>query len=474
MALIWDGKFRGLADSKFSGVAGSFAECVGIDGHSVPGLLQVHQKLTKDSGTTVTDLCQVATAVSTGETFWFSNTSGKIWRRSSTGTWLLVYTTAPAAGGTGCLGAKEYNGFLYWATQSRLHRISMATAHATAADWTANVALNWQIFAVTDNSWHPMAIQDLTLFIGDGNQIASVNSAGTFDNNALDIKTPFRVKTMIPYGIDLLIGTFVANTINKTAIIRWDCVSASWNTSDTIEEVGINAFIQDDNYVYVNAGRAGNLYFYNGEQLVPFKKIPGTYTNLINGYVFPNAAGNYKGIPIFGFSYYSGDPAKQGIYSLGSYSRDYPKVLDLSWVISQNSTSQIEIGAILVVDFDILVSWNDGAGVRGVDKIDYTAKYASAYFETMVITKENRAELKTLAGLKALYNSLPSGTSFKIYYSKNNAAYVEITEDFDNSILNAWEAQLSVDGIGSLQIKVEFIVSGNTAPNLEALDIDFE
>jgi len=474
MAKILD-QIRGLADSKWNGIAGSVAECVGLDIHTNPGLTQVQQKLAKESATTVDAFVKNAVTVSTGESFWFSSTSGKIWRRSnaSPGIWLLVYTTSAGAGGSGCLGALEYNGFLYWATESRLHRIAMATAHATAANWTSNVALNWATFAVTDASWHPFAIQDLTLFIGDGNQVASVNSSATFDNNALDIKTPLRIKTMIPFDIDMLIGTYVADTVNKTEVIRWDCVSPTWNTSDTIEEVGINAFIRDDNYVYANAGRAGNIYFYDGKNLIPFKKIPGIYSNTKYGTIHPGSVGNFKGIPIFGFSNGLGNPAKQGVYSFGSYSRDYQKVLDLSWVISQAKTASIGIGAIIVADFDIMIAWKDGT-TYGVDVIDYTAKYTGAYFETTILFQDERVDNKTIANILVPYHDLPANTAIKIYYKKNNGLYVEITEAVVNSIIRNIETKLSIGDIGSMQIKVAYTVSSNDAPTTEGLDVVLE
>lgn len=466
-------QLNGLADSKWSGVAGSVASCVGLDLHSIPGLTQVHQKLTKNSGATVTEFCKVRVAASNGYTFWFSSTSGKIWARTSAGVWSLALTTTAAAGGVSCLGAAEYNGYIYWATESRLHRIAIANADDA---WTGE-ALNWATFAVTNALYHPMAIQDLTLFIGDGNIVASVDSAGTFNGtgsgNSLDIKTPLVVTTMAPYDIDLLIGTTVstATTVNRTELIRWDCVSSSWNTSDPIEEVGINAFIRDDNYLYVNAGRAGNIYFYNGSTLEPYKRIPGTYSKTQYGVIHPHAVGNFKGVPIFGFSNGSGNPAPQGVYSLGSYSRDYPKVLDLSWVISEAVTSGIEIGAIIVADFDILVSWKNGSSY-GVDAIDYTTKYASAYFETMMLSQDTRDISKTLAEVEAFYNSLPASTGIVFWYSVNGGAYVEMTPKTDTTMARVYSA-LKVPSVGSLQIKVTFTTSANTAPTMEGLGVTF-
>jgi len=346
-----------------------------------------------------------------------------------------------------------------------LHRITIANADG---QWI-NAEYNWATFTKTDADFHPMAIQDLSLFIGDGNLVALVDELGVFNGNVLNINTPYRIKCMINYEFDILLGTYVADTVNKTQIIRWDTVSPSWNTSDTIEEVGINAFIREDNTLFVNAGRAGNIYYYNGEQLLQSKRVPGEYSSTAYGYVHPNAVGNFMGQPVFGFSNGSGNPAKQGVYSFGSYSKDYAKKLDLSFPISQGVTTGLEIGAILVMDFDIYVSWKHGS-VYGIDKIDYTAKYTGAYFETMKLFQKNRDTLKTLGSVIALYDSMPSGCGFTISYNVNNAGYVAMT-DYDDTILQAIKAELSVPSVASLQLKVGFDVSSNNAPTLESLAV---
>jgi len=477
MAILLD-TIRGLSDSKWSGIVGSVYASIGLDIHSTPGLLKVHQKLSKDSGSTVTEFCRLKVSASNGYSFWFSYTSGKIWARSSAGTWTLAYTTVPGAGNAGCLGAAEYNGYIYWATQSRLHRVTIAGADDS---WAAGaVSLNWATFSITDSEFHPMAQQDNRLFIGDGYYVAEVNEAGTFNDNVLDIKTPHRIKCIIDYELDILLGTIVATTVSRAEVIRWDTISSSWNTSDPINETGINAFIRDDNYVYVQAGRAGNIYFYNGEKLEPFKRIPGDYSNVKYGEVYPDSVGNFKGVPVFGFSNSSesgnstGNPAPQGIYSFGSYSRDYPKVMDLSWVISQNLTANIEIGAVLVQDFDLFVAWKDGNNY-GVDKIDYTAKYASAYFETRMLFQDKRDALKTLSEVYCLYNSLPASCAITFSYSINGVAYIEMTSTTDSILNKIYVEAVSVPNIGSLQIKVAFTVSSNNAPTLEIpLGANFE
>jgi hypothetical protein len=59
------------------------------------------------------------------------------------------------------------------------------------------------------------------LYIGDRNYVAQVD-AGTFSANALDIKTPLRIKSLGKILTDLLVGTFV-NVYNAiTEILRWN------------------------------------------------------------------------------------------------------------------------------------------------------------------------------------------------------------------------------------------------------------
>lgn len=129
----------GIAESKYQGVQNSVAEMVGIDLRSEPGSFRANQRLTKDSGSTVTELCKAIVPCSNGSIYFFSSESGKIWEKSSTGTYSLVYTTTPASGEAKCLGAIEFDGYIYWATQNRLHRIAVGDTD----DWSTNASEDW-------------------------------------------------------------------------------------------------------------------------------------------------------------------------------------------------------------------------------------------------------------------------------------------------------------------------------------------
>lgn len=457
----------GLAHSKWSGNENSLYKLTGWDLHSTPGLFKVAQKLTKDSSTTVTALCKARVSSSNGAQYWFSYTDGKIWERTSGGTTRLVYTTTPAAGGAGCLGAAEYQGRIWWFTESRVHYITVD--HADGNDWSTNAVEDEETFSVTDSEFHPTVEQNLVLYIGDGNYLAQIDGT-TFTADALDIKTPLRIKSLGKIGTDVLIGTYIASTVTKTEIIRWNTWSVSFTNSDSIPEVGINAFLPADNFVLVQAGLAGNIYYYNGDTLELYKSIPGDYTPTAYGYVHPNAVANMNGKILFGFSNGSGNPADQGVYQIARSSRDHPWVLDMPFPISERSggalvTSGIEIGAILPVGQDLYVSWKNST-TYGIDKLDYSNKLELAYLETRVMIV-NREKFSTFSKFAVAYASLPADTAITIQYEKNYAATFADTAEVTDTQRKIVQAEEGVEA-NVLRLKISATVDSNNAPQIES------
>lgn len=466
---IRDINLGGLSASKWSGVKNSVYKLTGWDLHSQPGIMRVAQKLTKDSGTTVTEFCKCAVSSTNGIQYYFSADSGKIWQNKA-GTYTLVYTVAPAAGEAKILGAFEYQGYIYFATQSRLHRIASASADGSS-NWTANVVANWATFTVTDSSFHPMVEQNLVLYIGDGNYLAQVD-AGVFSANALDIKTPLRIKSLGKIDTDVLLGTYTSDNVTKSQIIRWNTWSVSFTNIDEIEEVGINAFLQADNFVYVQAGLAGNIYSYDGYKLSLFKKIPGDYSPTAEALVHPNAVANLNGRILFGVSNDTGNPCDQGVYQIGRNSEIYPYIMDMPYPISERSggalvTSGIEIGAILAVGTNLYVTWKNSTAY-GVDKLDYSNKLEVASLETTVKVI-NRESFANFSKFIVPYASLPASTGITIQYSKNYGDYISTTEVTDSQRCIVY-AEEGVEA-NTLQLKITPTVSSNSAPEIESIGI---
>lgn len=305
----------------------------------------------RDEGNAIKDLIKTILPCSDGNTYLFGSTTGKIYKRTSAGVYSLEGTAAPAAGAVGIMDAWEYQGYIYYSMQSRLGRVAVGAP----TDWSARND-SWATFTNTDADFHPFKEVNQVLYVGDKNYIAQID-AGVFTADALDMDTKFRVQSLGKVLTDLLIGTFV-NVYNAlTEIFRWNTWSLSYSSSDEIPEVGINAFLKSDNAILVSCGRKGNIYQYDGLQLSQAKKIPGNWLLSNEATIHPNASENYYGLPLLGLSNVSGNPAKQGIYSLGGYDKNYPKVLNLEWIISAGGYAGVDIGAIKVVGTDLLVSW---------------------------------------------------------------------------------------------------------------------
>lgn len=466
--LVQNAVFGGLSDTRYVGIKDSLYRIVGFDLHDEPGVMKVAPKLTKISASTVTGLAKSVVVASNGETYFFDADSGKIWRVKTDFTVQLAYTTSAAAGESKCLGACEYNGYIYWATQSRLHRITLANALVTT--W-ATLDLNWKTFTRTDISFHRMKVQNDILYIGDGYALAQVEN-NTFSATALDLPFPIhhRISAVENYLTGVLSGTFVASTVVECIVALWNGWSVSFSSKDELPEVGVNSFLKVDNRVIANIGKKGNFYVFNGQQMEQYKRVPGDWGGIFStkgAIVHPDAVANVNGMPLFGVSNVSGNPTLEGVYSFGSYSREYPIIMDLTYPISTGNLTGVEIGAIALVGTDMLVSWKDGS-TYGIDKIDTSNKFNGAYFETREAAFERGTE--KAFGAEIYYRTLPDETlSIKLYASVDGgASFTELilTNDSDSKMLYLKE-QFKANKV---IFRVVTSASANNAPEIESVD----
>ena len=469
MPIIKQSNFSGgQSDSPTIGVKDSFYDAVGCNIHESPGTLKVNQKLTV--ATPGTDFVKVAIQGTDGNTYLFGD-AGTITKRTSAGTYSLVYTDT---GGDAILGAAEHNSFIYWATHNKLHR----KPFAGQADWSDAVE-DWATFGNADDTYHPMIVNGLYLFIGDGRAIASVDDTGTFTANGTpdvtftSLPRGYRARCFYNYDIDLLIGTWIASTIDKARVFKWDTVSVSYESSDDIAESGVNAFIPIDNSVFAQCGKFGNFYFYDGKNLrePPAKRLRGDYSPTAYLEVYPKAVTNLKGLQLFGVSNGTGNPVKQGVYSLGRYDKNYPLALNLEFVISPDKTASVEVGILHSIGGKLLVSWKDGA-TFGIDELDATAKYASAYITTRVLG-DDRVIPKSFKKYITSYKSKPTGTDITMKYIKN----YQTTPTTLTAIVKTDEQQVVAHqqlDTGALQLRLDFTVSSNDAPEIDEIAVSYE
>lgn len=452
---VWNINLWGYSDSEYQWVENSVSETQCLDINSEPGVIKVNQALKKVGNSD--SLVVAFVACSDGNTYAFWS-NGKVYKK---GTGLELVTTLwyPV------MDAKEFNWYLYFVGASNLGQVAIPTTGSI--NWATRNETFWA-FLNDDPVYHPLHDQNLILYIGDGNYVAQVDSTtGThvFTADALDLQKQYRITTLGKFDNDLVIGATVKGDREQSEIFRWDTWSVSYSTSDPVPESSINAILSVDNSTIVQAWQNGHIYSYDGYSLSRMKRIPGDWSGNNGAIVLKNANTNFKWLPLFGISNVSGNPVKQGIYSLGSWSSAYPIVLNHEYRISENKDTEVTIGAMIALKTTILVSWWVD-GIFGVDEIDWENKAPRAYLKTRKI-QSGRLELSTIWASVA-YRKCPN--DIKLFAIENDEIIRDVPMRKDPkrkiffSTVNAIETS-------SLKLQLELYSEWNSAPEIEFLTI---
>lgn len=113
----------GLSEGSRVGYDGSYQESLGLDYYTDPDKVTGLPRLTKDSGTTVTDLVQWH--VFDNQSHWFYGDSGKIYKRIL-GAWSNPHTVASSSG-NGMARFKTFEDYIWYMGDSTLGRIEDST-----------------------------------------------------------------------------------------------------------------------------------------------------------------------------------------------------------------------------------------------------------------------------------------------------------------------------------------------------------
>jgi len=442
--MIYDNFSDGIKTSR---KGPGFQTIVGCDIYTDPGFITGGFALTR-ADSVVDALCLSKVTIPNGDTFFGSSTSGKIWKCTPAGVVTLVHTNTNGA----ILGMGFFNGYLYYASATKLGRIAESPA-SSEASWSSQ-SDSWNTFTIGNTSYHPMVEQNLSLFIGDGKYVASVDSSGAFAGNALDLQTQHVITVLFPYENDLVIGTIVGSSNNRSGLFRWDTYSNSWTVEDYVDEVGINCAIPSDDVMFLQIGTAGNIYYYTGSKARKFKKLKDA-SNIITTGVNAYASGNLDGIPLFGTS--------RGIHALGRAEEIDPVSQVIAYVPSQGQGTTV--GAIATVGSQMFVSYKNGSNY-GIDKID-TNRY-SGFVETNVYYGEPDFIL-------AHYDSLPSGTSISMSTSVDGEAYTAQTVEKDNEDDRVYKLKDNPGNKSTISVRFTLNASTTTSPTVSKFEIgEFE
>ena len=360
--------------------------------------------------------------------------------------------------------------YIYFTIENRLLRIAVADI-ATA--WDADDIDIITAFKYGDDTYHPMKKQNNRLFIGDKYCLAEVNEAGVVTlETDFNVLAPERITTLGTIDTDLLVGS---KEPRRSWVKRWDTEALSWFAQDWIEESEVYAFLTDDNFVYVIAGDFGRIYFYDGEKLQKETRVPGQYSKSARAKVNQNAVASFFGVPLFGVSNLENNPSWQGLYSYGRFSKDYNVTMDLSYPLSCDVFDNLEIGAITIQGYDVLVSWKTNTDV-GIDRIDWTEKYESAFIESMILfSARDRSFFKSLDFIAADYYELPENTGIEFSIENNYHGFRDLEpQQKKDEKLQQLRCKSTDKELGAVAVMIEFNVDGNVAPKVENFQVKFQ
>jgi len=393
--------------------------------HSQLGTATCKETIASES-TTPNEAC-VSEILSNGDSFWASTASGKIWKRTSAGTWSLVHTNTNGAN----LGIRVYNGNLYYMTTTKLGKITEALA-SSEATWSSQ---NDSFGTFTNGaSYKPTVVCNLALFIGDGKYVARVDANGTFSANVLDVEARFTVTALENADGWLIVGLTVSTSVCFSKVILWDTYSSSWTYEDDLYEIGINAFIVADNVIMISAGIAGNIYYWTGAKAQKMTRIQNVTTS-INPYNVAVLNG-------------------RALYAIGTKVFSIHKEdKDMGYAVCEEFTASTgTLASILVKGSTLLASVGSAVFISGSTKA--TATLTSPFIEG------------TFNEVKIPYESMPTGCSIGLETSVNGSNFVSETLTKDTVLM---EYQLqggpTYDGeINFFKVRITLNPSGSTAP----------
>lgn len=457
----------GLADSGYRGTAGSFGMgSNGIDIHSTPGLLQSEFKLTKISGTTVTDLITCGFSGSDGSTY-FGGNNGKIYKCTSAGVWSLENTLASAI-----LGMAEYNGYFYVAISNLLYRVAKATGMGSLASWqtwtgTEVSTINHQMIHGTNGA----------LLIAAGQYVSMIDASNVWNAEALDLAPGWIVNGLATYADNQLLLAY--NTqYDQSACIVWDGYSDSWLYQVPCAENIINAVLSDGQVVILQAGGFGNIYQFNGNApLTLINQLPGNYTGTATMKVYGEAMQFYYGNILMGVSNSSGNPCDEVVFRLGRHNQNYPRILDKAFIISTGYTSGIDIGSIIQDGTVFYISWKNTTGgtTYGVDKIDYTA-LANGVYETGILgSNSDLIEGIKYESVTVNFEPLPASCSITLKYRTNGSTSWSTGETINttNATSYRFESSFPIEA-KTIEFQLTLASSGVTTPAINSLLIEYD
>lgn len=337
-----------------------------------------------------------------------------------------------------------------------------------------------------NNGLHPIINFINYTLIGNGNYVAAYEplqdspTTSDFDRHRLTLPTGYEVcgfANRNQYAVIAAEKRSTAGDYQEGALFFWDGISETYNDWWPVPEGSPESLFAEKNVVYYIAG--GALYRLQGmEQPVKvrtFRSTDSEYSGVSDSTrVYPNCMTVRRGVLLAAYPSVTTNTAlEQGVYSLGSVSREYPESFGFSYTASHGDlfntgSKDLRIGMIKNFGDTLYISWrNDDEGqAYNVDVINNDSSPASTftleslYFDNMQPFKPKRA-----GKLIATFDELPANTTITLKYKIDRAS------SWTNLTINQ-QGTYAIGDINQQFFGIEFGIEGSgysTTPIIRSL-----
>lgn len=371
--------FNGFKNGQFKSeyIQDGFFSLVNCDKDSKLGTIKGQLALALDSATPNEN--SILVYVPDGRIFAISKASGKIWQRTALGVWSLVNTNANGAH----VGAGFFNNRLWYFTSTKLGYFNLDATWADSHGTFGNT--------VTTRPFVEGGVNRAFAYIGDGAQLARVDSDNIFSANVLEIPLGETITDIEEWGDDLVLTAIGA----RTKIYRWNQYGDTYYKPDIVAYKDINMLIQSQNSNITYAlcrtkDDYAEFMYYTGSELAEISERQIANTT---------ASDSYMKTEFDGKNYFA---VGTGIYTM----RNNALVCEFT------ATSAVQ--SLCTNGTSLFVS----CGTNGVYKIGTSR--STAVIQTPVV--EGKAKM-----IMVNYDTLPTGTSITGRVKINGGTWTAVT-----------------------------------------------
>lgn len=282
---------------------------------------------------------------------------------------------------------------------------------------TADFHTYYQFLVADDH--HPIEHHAEKLNIGNERYLATWDAI-TYNPHRLTLPSGFRIRCLGQWREYLVMGVTRGTNITdyeQGYLFFWDGYSTTYNFYVIVPEGGVNCIMSGDP-MYFMAGYSGDLMKYEGGIPKKVRRVPKV--DIATTLEFNRKAmAMWRALVHFGVASNSTSTAlERGVYSYGTSDPELAPTLSFDYPLSLGITTgaNLEIGMVLPIGSDLLVSWKNGTSY-GVDLIDpFGAPAASGRIEFLITDAKKIFAEKQAQALRGYFKALASGDSMQFEY----------------------------------------------------------